>query len=241
MRISVIIPAFNEERLLGETLGSIKAASTAFAQRQWDWELIVCDNNSSDRTAEVAREAGAVVVFEPVNQIARARNSGAALARGEWLVFVDADSHPSERLFDAVARQIQSGRCLAGGAVVAMATHRRGARWLTGVWNALSRWGRLMAGSFIFVDAAAFREVGGFSEKLFAGEELDLSRKLKGLARRQGRKVVILNQHPLLTSGRKLELYSRRELVGFFLRAAFARRRVLQSRAACHPWYDGRR
>ena len=115
MRISVIVPAFNEERLLGETLHQVSRAMTPFAQRQWATELIVCDNNSTDRTAEVARAAGARVVFEPVNQIARARNCGAAAATGDWLIFVDADSHPGAELFEDVAAQIESGRRLAGG------------------------------------------------------------------------------------------------------------------------------
>ena len=80
MKISVIIPAFNEERLIGETLRLVKAAMTAFSWRRWATEVIVCDNNSTDRTAELARAGGAAVVFEPVNQIARARNCGAAAA-----------------------------------------------------------------------------------------------------------------------------------------------------------------
>ena len=109
MKISIVVPAFNEERLLGESLAQIKSAASAFAQRGWDFELIVCDNNSTDRTAEIARAAGATVVFEPVNQIARARNSGAAAATGDWLIFVDADSHPSAGLFAEVAEQINSG------------------------------------------------------------------------------------------------------------------------------------
>ena len=118
VKISIVVPAFNEERLLGGSLAQIKSAAGAFTQRGWDFELIVCDNNSTDRTAEIARAAGATVVFEPVNQIARARNSGAAAATGDWLVFVDADSHPSAGLFADVAEQIQSGKCLAGGSTV---------------------------------------------------------------------------------------------------------------------------
>ena len=77
MKLSIIIPAFNEERLIGETLSRVQAGMAAFLRRGWETELIVCDNNSSDRTAELARTAGAKVVFEPINQIARARNSGA--------------------------------------------------------------------------------------------------------------------------------------------------------------------
>jgi glycosyltransferase involved in cell wall biosynthesis len=92
--VSVVIPAFNEERLLGESLRQVRAAMTAFARRGWQAELIVCDNNSTDRTADVARAAGATVVFEPINQIGRARNRGAEAATGEWLIFIDADTHP---------------------------------------------------------------------------------------------------------------------------------------------------
>src|SRR5581483_11043104 len=116
MKISIVVPAFNEERLLPETLARVRSASAAFGG--WDTELVVCDNNSTDRTAQIAREAGASVVFEPVNQISRARNAGAARASGEWLVFVDADSHPSPELFGEVRTQIAAGRCIAGGATV---------------------------------------------------------------------------------------------------------------------------
>ena len=77
MKISVIVPAFNEEKVLGGSLRAIRTAMTVFE----DAELIVCDNNSTDRTAAIAREAGASVVFEPLNQISRARNTGARDAR----------------------------------------------------------------------------------------------------------------------------------------------------------------
>jgi glycosyltransferase involved in cell wall biosynthesis len=241
MKVSVVIPAFNEERLLGESLRHIRSAMAALSGRGWETELIVCDNNSTDRTAEIARAAGARVVFEPVNQIARARNTGAAAATGDWLIFVDADSHPTRELFEDVAEAMAGGRCLAGGVIVRMETPSRAARWVAALWNWLSRLRRLMAGSFIFVDAGAFREVGGFSHELFAGEELDLSVKLQAAAKRRGKRIVILHRHPLLTSDRKLHLYDRRELLRFFLRAAFSRKRVLRSREECHPWYDGRR
>ena len=109
MKISIVVPAFNEELLLGATLENIKNSAQSFTACGWDVEIIVCDNNSTDKTAEIARAAGATVVFEPVNQIARARNSGAAVATGDWLVFVDADSHPTPGLFLDVAEQIKTG------------------------------------------------------------------------------------------------------------------------------------
>jgi glycosyltransferase involved in cell wall biosynthesis len=80
-------------------LQSIRCAASAFSQVGWEHEIIVCDNNSTDRTGELARAEGARVLFEPVNQISRARNAGAAVANGQWLVFVDADSFPSVELF----------------------------------------------------------------------------------------------------------------------------------------------
>lgn len=104
------------------------------------------------------------------------------------------------------------------------------------LWNATSRLLRWAAGSFMFVEAAAFRAVGGFSEELFAAEEIDLSRRLK----RRGR-FVILHRHPLMTSGRKVELYSYGEHLAFMWKMLTAGRRTLRSREACSVWYDGRR
>ena len=100
--LSVVVPAFNEEKVLPRSLAAIRTALAAFD----DAELIVCDNNSTDRTAAIAREAGAQVVFEHVNQISRARNAGARAARGDWLLFVDADSYPSRELFLDLAQVI---------------------------------------------------------------------------------------------------------------------------------------
>jgi cellulose synthase/poly-beta-1,6-N-acetylglucosamine synthase-like glycosyltransferase len=241
LKISIIIPAFNEERLIGETLRQIKAASTAFDRHGWQTELIVCDNNSTDRTAELAREAGALVVFEPVNQIARARNRGAESAPGDWLIFVDADSHPGAELFADVAAQIQSGRCLAGGCTVRLEGKHPFANLIVALWNWSSRAFRLLAGSFIFCETATFRAVGGFSNELFVGEEIDLSKRLKVLARGQGRGMVILHRHPLVTSARKIHLYTAWEHTRFIVCAVLNQKRTLTNRDACHQWYDGRR
>jgi glycosyltransferase involved in cell wall biosynthesis len=172
LKLSVIVPAFNEERLLPATLASIRTAVRAFHDAGWSTELIVCDNNSTDRTAKVAAAAGARVVFEPVNQIARARNAGAAAASGDWLLFVDADSHPSPGLLSDVADAIRGGDCIAGGATVTIDSTKRLARAAVVMWNFISRTMRWLAGSFIFCETATFRRVGGFSERLYAAEEL---------------------------------------------------------------------
>ncbi len=241
MKISVIVPAFNEEKLIAASLRVIRAAMNSFAERGWTSEMIVCDNNSTDATAELARAAGAEVVFEPVNQIARARNTGAAAATGDWFVFVDADSHPTPELFAEVAQQIEAGKCLAGGCTARFDERHFWVDCGAACWNVLSRTLRWMAGSFIFCERAAFATVGGFSHELFASEEIDLSKKLKKLAKEQGREVVILHRHPLVTSFRKMRLYSRGEMLSLTLRAVFSPRKTLTNRARCTYWYDGRR
>lgn len=239
MKASVVVPAFNEERLLAGSLAAIRAAMRAFDEAGWASELVVCDNNSTDRTAEIARAAGATVVFEPVNQIARARNAGAARAGGDWLVFVDADSYPSKALFSEMISA--TGEHLGGGATVSFETDDVAVRLALASWNALSRVAKWAAGSFIFCEAAAFREIGGFSDSLYAGEEIDFSRRLKRLARRRGRGFVILHRHPLRTSDRKARLYTKREHISFMLKTVLLAGRTLRDRDACHVWYDGRR
>jgi glycosyltransferase involved in cell wall biosynthesis len=241
MKVSFVIPAFNEEKLLAATLRSVQSAAGAFHERGWQTELIVCNNNSTDRTAEVARAAGARVVFEPINQIARARNSGAAAASGDWLVFIDADSQASRELLAEAADAIASGRYVAGGANVRMDMYSPGLSFFCGLWNLLSRWKKWCAGSFIFCEAAAFRAIGGFSHELFASEELDLSERLKAYGRVQGKKLIILRKNRLLTSARKIHLYGHWGHLKFLVRAMLRPRATVRSREDCVLWYDGRR
>jgi glycosyltransferase involved in cell wall biosynthesis len=239
--VSVVVPAFNEEAELAESLRHIRQAMTALQRRGWPVELIVCDNNSTDRTAAIAGEAGAIVVFEPINQISRARNTGAARASGSWLIFVDADSHPTDALFDDVAEAIASGSLLAAGSTVKVDHQGWAVRAGVWCWNWWSRISRSAAGSFIVCDRAVFNEAGGFSLELFATEELELFRRLKRTARRTHRRIVILHRHPLWTSDRKVRLYSWREMLAFNLRTIFGFARTLKSAKGAFPWYDGRR
>src|SRR6059036_3776497 len=236
MKISIVVPAYNEEKLITSTLRSILKAAVAFDERGWDFELIVCDNNSTDRTAEIARARGAKVVFEPVNQIGRARNRGASIAAGDWLIFVDADSHPSRELFIDVAGAVAKGSCLAGGVTVRLDNHNFTGNALTALWNVISRIKKWAAGSFIFCEAKAFRDVGGFSTELFASEELDLFQRLHKLARKEKKKIVILHRHPLVTSGRKFHLYAKGEHLKFLLKTVLSFGRTLRSAERCPTW-----
>lgn len=242
MRVSVVLPAFNEEKLLPAALAAVRDAASAFTARGWAWECVVCDNNSTDATAAVARAAGATVVFEPVNQIGRARDAGARAANGDWLVFIDADSTPSAELFASIATRIAEGRVLGGGSTVELEPGTpRYARFVCRLWNLWSRLAGWAAGSCVWVEAEAFRTVGGFGTEYYAGEEVFLSRRLKSLARRSGRRFVILAGHPLRTSARKLKLYTLTEGGRFFFRMLFTAGRAAKRPENCEIWYDGRR
>ena len=228
MKISIVVPAFNEEKLLQATLRSIRAATAAFEARAWALELIVCDNNSTDRTAEIARAAGAIVVFEPVNQIARARNTGAARASGDWLLFVDADSLPARELFEDVAAAIAGGRCVAGGATVVIETDRASARMFVGIWNALSRICRWAAGSFIFCEARAFRESADS-----APGSTRARRSISSAGSSASRSTEDADARPASPPARderpQARLYSLREYLSMFLKCDLRRARAPQA------------
>ncbi len=211
MRYALIIPAWNEEAVLAETLPKIKAAMAQVTPAGFAGELIVVDNNSSDRTGAVAAALGAQVVFEPVNQIAKARNAGARLAAAlkvEALVFVDADSHPSPELLGAALALLADGVAVGGGARIKMEPPPpptfRLVQWL---WNGFSRWRGLPAGCFLFCRRDAFEAAEGFPETVYASEEIWLGQKLRAWGRVEGRnlRMAIIQEPPMATSSRKLD------------------------------------
>ena len=111
--ISVVIPAFNEAEFIAATYKSVFI--TATAHYTGHVEIIVVDNNSTDKTGEIASSLGAIVVFEAKNQIARARNAGAKKATGDYLVFVDADTILEGDILDKVSTNLSSGQVIGGG------------------------------------------------------------------------------------------------------------------------------
>jgi len=237
--VSFIIPAYNEAKLLPSTLHGI-----AQALGSWDepWELIVCDNDSTDETAELARSLGARVIHEPIRQIARSRNAGASIAKGQWFVFIDADSIPSQALLNDLRETLKGDQVVGGGATLCL-DRALPAFWMMWVhaWNGISRCFRLAAGSFVYCRAEAFRETGGFPQDCYTGEEIWFSRKLKAWGRKHRMPFKVLHRHPLMTSARKVSLYSRGELLKTLIYSMFLYPFVRHRRQAWFMWYDGRR
>ncbi len=240
MKISFVVPAYNEEKLVGNCVAAIRAAQEACRRPGLEAEIIVVDNNSSDATAGHARAAGARVVFEPVNQIARARNRGAEAASGEWLVWIDADSLLSPGLLEGVLERAEAGGHAGGGALMAMPDGPGWVQVWISAWNVISRLLLWAAGAFIWCRADAFRAIGGFNEALFASEEIDFSARLRRWARPRGLAFTILRHRPISTSSRKVRLYSKREMMTFLLRALRHPFKVARTRAHLDMWYDGR-
>src|SRR5262249_51257208 len=104
--LSFVIPAHNEERYIGATLASVLASAREVGE---PFEVIVVDDASTDRTAEIAREHGAKVVPVAHRQISTTRNAGARAARGEVLFFVDADTLTNPAVVRAALKALRNG------------------------------------------------------------------------------------------------------------------------------------
>jgi glycosyltransferase involved in cell wall biosynthesis len=241
MHLSIIIPAFNEERLIERCLQSISTSLAANIKPVFTSEIIVVNNNSTDNTAELARQAGAQVVFEPINQIGRARNAGAAGATGDWLLFVDADSVLNPGLVADILRLIEDGKSVGCGSTLRMQGLPWWANWTLQLWTGTSILFRWAAGALLVCRSDAFRDVGGFNQELYAADEIRLSADLKQWGRQRGLQFIILTKHPLETSSRKVTLYSGREIASQILRVMLHPRRTLQDKKQLSIWYDGRR
>jgi glycosyltransferase involved in cell wall biosynthesis len=241
MRLSIIVPAFNEEQLILDCLNSIQESVSANSKPGFTYEIIVVDNNSTDKTAQLATQAGATVVFEPINQIGRARNSGAAVATGDWLLFVDADSLLNVNMVADILRLIESGKYVGCGSVMHMPNLPWWGNAAMQLWTVLSITFRWASGALVVCRTDAFRDVGGFNQELFAADEIDLSQLLKKWGRKHGLKFTILTRYPLITSPRKVQLYTGREIAMQFFSVLFSPRKVLQNKKKLPIWYDGRR
>lgn len=233
---SIIIPAYNEAAELPSTLSSIRRAMEAVSL---EGECIVVDNNSTDSTTAVARSHGAdLVVQEPINQIARARNAGAAKARGRFLIFIDADTRIQPELLVEALHRLEETPCVGGGSVIKFESEVSAlGRIGIGLWEHISRFTRIAAGSFIFCRREAFKAVGGYDESLYASEEVRFSRLIKKWGRSNDLDFVILDKAPALTSARKLNWYSGPQILGW-IALMIVMPLAVRSRKLCSFWYE---
>ena len=208
MTVSLIIPAYDEERYIGATLESIKrAASYAFGE-QTQLDIIVVDNASTDATAEIARSYGARVIPEPHRSVARARNVGASLAAGEILVFLDADTLVPEGFFVRVTETMQDSCCFGGAVDTHHQSQRRWVRFYLLLWRHLGRMAHMAQGAAQFCRRDAFVLLGGYDEALYMGEDVDFYWRLRRLAKQRGGYAPLIADLQVTPSPRRFDRWS---------------------------------
>jgi glycosyltransferase involved in cell wall biosynthesis len=257
--LSFIVPAFNEEFELPATIAAIRRAVSGFtaepspqsSQRStrsrsrggreapgegnYIYEIVVVDDASTDGTTEIARKAGAQVVGINRRQIAAARNAGARAARGDVMFFIDADTRINREHIVGAMDALRAG-CAGGSARIATdGSIPRWGRVFLKVFCAIYFANNLGAGAFLFTTRENFEKIGGFDEELFIGEEVYFSLALRKLGRFK------ILREPIVTSGRKLRMYSARKILGRSFAIILRGKRAARSRDGLELWYEGRR
>ncbi|MBE2180110.1 MAG: glycosyltransferase [Chthoniobacterales bacterium] len=235
VQVSFLVPAFNEEILVGRAVRSIRQAAAECGLEVF--EILVCDNASTDATADVARAAGARVVLEPHRQIARARNAAAASSSGAWLVWLDADAILTGDVLEGTLEALASGVVCGGGARVELEGEELTlpARCVVRMWNGISRTFRLAAGSYFFALREGWEATGGFNEEVYAGEELGFSTALRRWGRARGLAFRVLDRI-VPSSARKVHSFTAWQVVRQLAVCAWPGNRARRDR--CGFWYE---
>jgi rSAM/selenodomain-associated transferase 2 len=188
--ISVIIPTLNEEKLLPLTLGQV-------LNQTGDYEVMVVDGGSVDRTCEIAEATRRVQVLRTPKGRAVQMNTGARVATGEWLLFVHADTLlPMGAL--AHLNGLETDTAIqAGGFMHQFSGQNWQLKLLSALNNIRCRWSRIIYGDqALFIRRTLFKQVGGFPEERFL-EDVLFARRLVRITR------PILLSPPVVTDCRK--------------------------------------
>jgi glycosyltransferase involved in cell wall biosynthesis len=202
-RITLVIPAYNEEVELPALLETVEAARQRYRLGRDAVEVIVADNLSTDSTADIARRGGARVVTVTKRSIAAARNAGAAAARGDIVAFVDADSRLHPDTFDVIERTLDE-RAVAGATGVRMSRNSLGIAASMLVAAAIARIGGIDTG-VVFCRRADWAAVGGYGEERLFAEDVQFLFDLKRLGRTRGQRFRRARGAQTITSARKFD------------------------------------
>lgn len=234
MKISVIIPTHNEEDYLPEGLNAVAEAAKI---APCEVETVVVLNRCTDRTEEIARQAGAIIAREDAKNLARIRNAGFAASNGDVIVTVDADSRLHPQFLRLVLEKLEKGH-IGGGAFVIPD------RWSLGIVASA-----LMVVPYVFKHRVSFgafwttREtfdaIGGFNPDFVTIEDVDFAVRLKKYGATLQKPWGTIWSAPLTTSCRKFDQYGDWHLVRdrAFLKRAFD---GTDRQVANEYWYDQR-
>jgi glycosyltransferase involved in cell wall biosynthesis len=202
-KFSVIIPARDEERLIGRCLESIQVAAAPYPGQL---EVIVVLNRCSDRTEEIAHAFGARTIREDAKNLARIRNAGARSAVGLVLVTIDADSRMSPGALVAIDRALSSGTTVGGGTVIQPERSSPGIQVTLCFFNLWIRICQISCGMF-WCYRRDFESIGGFEERLVSAEDIDFAKRLKAYGKRVQRPFSTLRGAYIVTSCRKFDVF----------------------------------
>ena len=238
---SLIIPAHNEESYLPTLLDTVDVARAQYVGGADAIEVVVADNASTDRTAEIAHDRGCIVAYVEKRAIAAARNGGAQASRGEILTFVDADSRLHPDTFNAIERTLATGRVVAGATGVHMERLSPGIilaycmlvpiTWFTG-----------MDTGVVFCRREDYDAVGGYNENRLYAEDVEFMLQLKRLGRTRGQKLARVTSVKAITSTRKWDHFGDWHYLKMFgpaLGLIFSK--DSQNKFALTYWYDNQR
>ena len=170
MLVSIVIPVLNEARLIHTTVTSLNRLRGQF-------EVIVVDGGSTDETVTLAESCGLPVIVAPRGR-GQQMNAGAAVTKGDALLFLHADTHLPENALELIEAALQTPDVGGGNFNLRFAGATHGAKVLTCIYPLLRYFGLIYGDSAIFVRRNVFEAVGGYREiPLF--EDADLYRRLR--------------------------------------------------------------
>ena len=241
IKISLIIPAYNEAAFLPRLLGTVAAARGRYKHGPDAIEVIVVDNESTDATPRIAEQAGCSVVVTPIHRIGAVRNAGARTARGTVLCFVDADMQIHPDTFNAIDDAISTGRILGGATGVTLERMSIGIAvtyaflvplvWLTGFDTGV-----------VFCGRADFAQIGGYDEDLRFAEDVRFMYAMHKLARSREQRLSRLRRCKAVSSTRKFDEHGEWHYFGMMGRAALQMAGLANANEfADRYWYKPRR
>lgn len=206
MSISVIVPAYNEERYIGETLNNLNSAKDFLLKSKGvSTEIIVVDNGSTDSTASIALSSGAKIIKESQQNVARARNVGANGASGNHLVFIDADVIVPKSLLWRITEAMKDEGCV-GGAVDAI--YQPGKLWVKvylQVWRLFGKLAGMAQGATQFCRRDVYVRLCGYDETMYMGEDVDFYWRLKRFAKRHHARLCFIKDIQVIPSTRRFD------------------------------------
>lgn len=204
IKISVIIPAHNEEKYIGKCLESISKAST-FLQGQV--EMIVVLNRCTDRTEEIAKSYNCITLTNNDKNLSKIRNAGVDIARGEMIVTIDADTLMNEHVLLKAQENLTTGNYIGGGVTGKFERMSFGifVSTLLLIGPLLFKYGAISVGIF-WCYKKDFKSIKGFNEKMLMTEDADFAKRLKAFGKTKGKKYGTI-QNGMITSSRKFDKY----------------------------------